>query len=100
MIRYLNKDGDRISRETWDKLYRDPGYADLHRTRVTENLLIETSWVGVAAEWESPAKIFVTIVRQKNVADLCYWTPTRRAAAEAHNAAIWDHQPKKQRKKA
>jgi hypothetical protein len=100
MIRYLNKDGEPISRDLWWKLFRNPGYSDITRSRVSDTFVVETSWVGVACDWETPPKIFVTIVRKKDEPDVCYWTPSRRTASAAHNAALYDHQPKKVRKKA
>ena len=58
-MRYLNKDLKEITLTVWRKLYDSARYTIIERHQ-DKKLLLETSWVGVAANYESPPRIFLT----------------------------------------
>ena len=62
-MRYFNRDGEPINSLVWARLLRDPKYATVKAVR-REVCEVVTSWVGVAADWETVPQIFLVESRQ------------------------------------
>lgn len=61
---YTDRKGDPMDREVWRGKIADPHYALVERTHV-DCLLIETTWLGLASDWEKPpGALFLTEVKE------------------------------------
>jgi hypothetical protein len=60
---YLDRDGKRITVEQWRKLLRDPDYGLIARSERRNGCYVETSWIGVVEERESPPCPVIVMAR-------------------------------------
>ncbi|TXH55562.1 MAG: hypothetical protein E6Q97_08555 [Desulfurellales bacterium] len=66
-LRYLDRDGQPISRAVWWELIRCPEYTSLSRKVILvegREVEVEASWVGVASSREPRPTIFLVTARQ------------------------------------
>ena len=92
-MHYYCRSGMKISKERWEALARDPHYCVLLEHR-SGRVWVQTSWLGVAAEFEDVPGIYVTTARREGKdekwTDLGEptWSPNLRQAREAHARAV------------
>lgn len=58
---FLDKHGHPLTKEEWRSLIRQPHYVRLHKSPAQDRV-VETTWLGVAADYEAKPGIFVTRV--------------------------------------
>lgn len=62
-MRYVDRNGEPLNSLRWTKLYHDPRYAVIRRSRCCQREII-TSWVGVIGEGEKIPHPFVVQTRE------------------------------------
>lgn len=58
-MRYVNKDGEPVSKEVWRTLFRNARYGQVARD-TSGDLVVDTSWVGVVFDKEKRPGVFLT----------------------------------------
>ena len=91
-MRYYDPDGREITKAEWSVLYHDRRYGALVRSRVA-GYDITTSWVGVAADFETRPALYLTWWSWSGKArddrpSGCRWTRTKEAAIKEHDRRV------------
>lgn len=90
---YLDRRLKPLTTFDWNTLIRDPNYTTIEKAKV-RSLTVETSWVGIAPDWEQPPKIFLTVVYRHtlsesskphtHLAEVEVWSTTEHKAKAEH----------------
>ena len=82
---YLDRSLRRLTPAEWRRLSRDPHYVLVRRTEGIA-WVVETTWLGVAASWENPARVFVTVrkLRHGGGKESWHWNATAADAVCCH----------------
>ena len=96
-MKYFAPMGKPLTKKQWEEAYLAPNYTHIRSTKLAEDVSVETSWVGVAAEWEKVPKIYVTLLRTQDAAlakkakkyfKEGEWTSSLIQAGTAHDRAV------------
>jgi hypothetical protein len=82
MLFCADKGGRKISVRDWEKLYRQREYVVAQFTSIG-NVVIETSWMGIAHSSEDPAMMWLVTVNDPS-GRTWHWAKTKREAYDKH----------------